>query len=85
VFITYPSDRVTLTSGVYSTFCFAHFAQAVCQDSSLWFFEQQLEASKAKTFAGETPSKSFRKTRKEAFFAQMFVLQHGQFASDSSF
>jgi hypothetical protein len=33
-----------------------------------------LETTKAKAFAGETPSKSSGKSRKEAFFAQMSLL-----------
>jgi hypothetical protein len=33
-----------------------------------------LEAREAEAFAGETPSKSDRKSRKEAFFTQMSVL-----------
>jgi len=44
-----------------------------------------LEAGEAEAFAGETPSKSPRKARKEAFSAQMSVLQNRQFASDSGF
>ena len=56
--------------------------------SALYFiivFDPYLEASKAQTFTGETPSKSTGKARKEALFAQVSVLQNGQFASDSSF
>ena len=71
---------------------FAYFAQTFCQDSSLWFFEQHpaktgqaLEAGEVKAFARETRSKSTRKARKETFFAQMSLLQNGQFASDSGF
>lgn len=60
--------------GVYPTLCFAYFAQAVCQDSALWIFEQHLETGEAEAFAGETPSKSIGKIRKETFFTQMFVL-----------
>ena len=48
--------------------CVAYFAQTFCQDSSLWFFEQHLEASKAKAFAGETKGKSSGKSGKETFF-----------------
>jgi len=44
-----------------------------------------LEAGEATTFAGETPSKSTGKSRKEAFSTQMSVLQNGQFAPNSGF
>lgn len=59
--------------------------QTLCENSSLWFFEQHLEAGEAQAFTGETSSKSDRKSRKEARFAQMPVLQNGQFASNSGF
>ena len=46
-----------------------------CENPSLWFFEQHpvktgqdLETAKTKAFTRETKSKSFRKSRKEAFF-----------------
>jgi hypothetical protein len=38
-----------------------------------------LEASKAEAFAGKTKSKSTGKSRKEAFFAQMPLLQNREF------
>jgi hypothetical protein len=68
----------------FKALCFSYFAQAVyfvsspfglgCQDSSLWFFEQHLEAREAKAFAGKTRSKSTRKAREKNIYAQMFVL-----------
>ena len=62
-----------------------YFAQAICQDTSLRFFEQDLEARKAEAFAGETPTKSTGKSRKETFLAQMSLLQNRQFASNGGF
>jgi hypothetical protein len=44
-----------------------------------------LEASKAEAFAGEPPSKSSGKSRKEALFTQMSLLQNRQFASNCGF
>jgi hypothetical protein len=38
-----------------------------CQDPTLRFFEQHLEATKAQAFARKTYGKSFRKSRKKVF------------------
>jgi hypothetical protein len=51
-----------------------------CKNTTLRFFEQYLETSKAQTFAREIESKSTRKSREETFFAQISLLQNRQFA-----
>ena len=53
-FFKFRRRNKTEPQRVYQALCVAYFAQTLCQDSSLWFFEQHLEASKAKAFAGET-------------------------------
>ena len=55
-------------------FSLAYFAQAFCQNPSLWIFEQYLETSKAKAFTGKTSSKVLEKAEKKAFFTQMSLL-----------
>jgi hypothetical protein len=71
----------TDTSRVFPSIFAAHFAQTVCQDSPLWFFEQHpvktgqaLEAWEAEDFAGKTSGKSVEKSREEAIFSQMSFL-----------
>ena len=58
----YQKADDTHASGVYQAVFIAYFAKAFCENTALRFFEQYLEASKAKAFAGETSSESIGKS-----------------------
>ena len=61
-------------SGVCQAIFISYFAQTLCENPSLWLFEQYLETAKVEAFAGEAQGKSIGKSRKETFFTQMSLL-----------
>jgi hypothetical protein len=54
-------------SGVCQAIFIAYFAQTVCENPSLWFFEQYLETRKVANFTRKAASEGIRESRKEAF------------------
>lgn len=60
-------------SRIYQVVFVSYFAQALCKNPSLRFFEQHLEASKVEAFAGETPGESIGKSEKEIFHLNVLV------------